>query len=189
MNIHHTPASSTTHTRPFSYFYVEKNTFLEAVDNTGIRYRLTRGGGSVRDHQTPHQRCLLQGVLFCTVSWSHSTFNQIKTVSPLPESDGCVQIWTCTQFTFVRFVVVGTFYHWEQQEVLIMGPQEQISKNTSYLWPFLATWQINYESFPSDSTHRSEKKETQSEILACSFLHYRNKNRAFKINTIIYQNL
>lgn len=72
--------------------------------------------------------------------------------------------------------------------VFIMGPQYQISKNTSYLGPFLATWQVNYESFPSDSTHRSEKKEIQSVILACNFLHCRNENRAFKKNSIIYQN-
>lgn len=101
----------------------------------------------------------------------------------------CSVLGTRISIHFRKSVVVGPFYHSEQAVLLVRGPGQQISKNSSYLWPFLATWQVNYESFPSDSTHRSEKTETQSEALARNFLLCRNKNRAFKTNSITLQNL
>jgi len=122
-NILRTPASST-----IRYVFLLLDALLKAVDNTGIGYRQTReAGGSQETIQLfISTACYTERslALRLILSWSYSTFNHTGIVSFLTESWWGVQLHEYAfQFTFVKFVAVGTIYHSEQWEVLIMDPQ------------------------------------------------------------------
>ena len=77
-------------------------------------------------------------------------------------------LWKCTELQLVSEVRVvlwsaptywlANCHSWPKLCTL-----NHVFLKASYLRSFLATWQVNYESFPSDSTYRSERKEKLDE--------------------------